>query len=307
MNIPRIGIVGLGGIAQKAYLPTLTKETNWKLVGAFSPTKEKRDRICQAYRMESIESLETLSGQVDAAFVHTSTPTHFSVVKALLERGVDVYVDKPLAATLEEAEELVEISEKRNRKLMVGFNRRFAPFYRKAKELASDYVWVHMEKHRMNGVGPHDFSFTMLDDYLHLVDTLRWIGLSELQVANHFVQTNEKDQLVFAKHMYQNEHAIFSSAMHRESGSGLEKLEIFGVDQIIRVENLTRLEVEQNNQVQVTEPGSWDTLLKVRGFEDSVQHFIDCVIDDQKPTIDGEEALRSQQLLQQLVSELVHK
>ncbi|UFU00404.1 Gfo/Idh/MocA family oxidoreductase [Radiobacillus kanasensis] len=306
MNQPRIGIVGLGGIAQKAYLPTLTKETKWKLVGAFSPNKEKRDRICAEYRMTSLDSLEALSQQVDAAFVHSSTSTHHSIVKYLLEQGVDVYVDKPLAATVEEAEELVEISERLNRKLMVGFNRRFAPLYRKAKGLAPDYVWVHMEKHRMNGVGPNDVSFTMLDDYLHLVDTLRWLGQSELQIANHFVQTNEKDQLVFAKHTYQNEHAIFSSAMHRESGSGLEKLEIFGMNQIVRVENLTRLEVERNNQVHVTEPGSWDTLLKVRGFEDSVLHFIDSITNNKKPIVDGQEALRSQQLLHQLVTELVH-
>ncbi|GGE08757.1 hypothetical protein GCM10011571_07570 [Marinithermofilum abyssi] len=45
MRHPKIGIIGLGSIAQKAYLPLLTFEENWKLVGAFSPTQAKRKQI----------------------------------------------------------------------------------------------------------------------------------------------------------------------------------------------------------------------------------------------------------------------
>lgn len=48
----------------------------------------------------------------DAVFVHSSTESHFEVVSELLKNGKDVYVDKPLAATVEEAEKLVELSEK---------------------------------------------------------------------------------------------------------------------------------------------------------------------------------------------------
>lgn len=45
MNKPKIGMIGLGSIAQKAYLPTLTKETNWNFVGAFTPNAEKRNKF----------------------------------------------------------------------------------------------------------------------------------------------------------------------------------------------------------------------------------------------------------------------
>ena len=50
MERPKIGIVGLGNIAQKAYLPILTKETDWELVGAFSLTRSKARRICRECR-----------------------------------------------------------------------------------------------------------------------------------------------------------------------------------------------------------------------------------------------------------------
>ena len=53
---------------------------------------------------------------------------------------------------MEQAEQLVELSEKYNRKLMVGFNRRFVPMYVAAKEQANDISWIRIEKHRTNKV-----------------------------------------------------------------------------------------------------------------------------------------------------------
>ncbi|PGZ15037.1 virulence factor MviM, partial [Bacillus thuringiensis] len=73
-----------------------------------------------------------------------STATHYEIVSELLKKGIDVYVDKPLAATVEQAEKLVELSEKYNRKLMVGFNRRFVPMYVAAKEQANAISWIRI-------------------------------------------------------------------------------------------------------------------------------------------------------------------
>lgn len=48
MKLPRIAMIGLGGIAQKAYLPTLTKETKWQFVGAFSPNEKKESKFASS-------------------------------------------------------------------------------------------------------------------------------------------------------------------------------------------------------------------------------------------------------------------
>lgn len=154
MKKPTIGVVGLGNIAQKAYLPILTKEENWSLAGAYSRSKIKREAICSKYRMNSFNSLSSLISTCDAVFVHSITESHYEVVNTLLSNGVDVYVDKPLASNLEDAEKLVECSEKKGRKLMVGFNRRFAPLYVRAKQMAKGTAWINMEKHRADSVGP---------------------------------------------------------------------------------------------------------------------------------------------------------
>jgi virulence factor len=129
----RIGVVGLGGIAQKAWLPVLGAADDWTLQAAWSPGKEKALRICETWRIPYADSLEQLAAQCDAVFVHTSTASHFEVVSRLLNAGVHVCVDKPLADKLNEAESLVELAARRKLTLMVGFNRRFAPLYRELK------------------------------------------------------------------------------------------------------------------------------------------------------------------------------
>ncbi|MEH6939976.1 Gfo/Idh/MocA family oxidoreductase [Bacillus sp. JJ664] len=302
MKKPRIGMVGLGNIAQKAYLPILTKETNWSFEGAYSPSKDKRNSICSQYRIQDFSSLQTLADQCDAVFVHSSTSTHFEVVSFLLSLGKDVYVDKPLAASIEESEKLVALAIKHNRKLMVGFNRRFAPMYVAAKQQANNIASIRFEKHRTDSIGPNSYEFTMLDDYLHLVDTARWLANGDMNVIDSTMNVNNEKNLIYAGHLFKSDLNVpIFTEMHRKAGTNLEKLELVTEGAIIRVKNMNSMETETSNQLSISTAPSWDTTLKQRGFEDCINHFIDCVQNDQKPEIDGEEGLKSQILLNQLL------
>ena len=129
----RIGVVGLGGIAQKAWLPVLAAASDWMLQGAWSPTRAKALPICESWRIPYADSLSSLAASCDAVFVHSSTASHFDVVSTLLNAGVHVCVDKPLAENLRDAERLVELAARKKLTLMVGFNRRFAPLYGELK------------------------------------------------------------------------------------------------------------------------------------------------------------------------------
>ncbi|MDU1084969.1 MAG: Gfo/Idh/MocA family oxidoreductase, partial [Leclercia adecarboxylata] len=57
----RVGVVGLGGIAQKAWLPVLSAATDWTLQGAWSPSRDKALRICESVRMPYYSSLQDLA------------------------------------------------------------------------------------------------------------------------------------------------------------------------------------------------------------------------------------------------------
>ncbi|WP_188456623.1 Gfo/Idh/MocA family protein [Virgibacillus oceani] len=301
MGKPRIGMIGLGGIAQKAYLPILTKEIDWELVGAFSPSVGKRKKICRQYRIRNFASLPAVADECDAVFVHSSTDSHYEVVSQLLGSGIDVYVDKPLAATISEAEKLVDLSERNGRKLMVGFNRRFAPMYLEAKEIANQLDWVRLEKHRVNGIGPNLYSFTMLDDYIHLVDTVRWLSGGDLKAMYENMQVNDDKQLIYAQHTYESNTLTCTTAMHRNAGSNLEQLELFANGTIIRVKNLHTMEIERNDTATIKTPPSWETVGRQRGFENAINHFIACIQNDEQPIVDGIEGLKTQIAVEELL------
>lgn len=78
----KIGVVGLGGIAQKAWLPVLAQADGWRLMGGFSPNQQKAQKICDSWRMRCYAQLDALAADCDAVFVHSSTASHYPVVQA---------------------------------------------------------------------------------------------------------------------------------------------------------------------------------------------------------------------------------
>lgn len=112
----KVGCIGLGDIAQKAYLPVLTT-----LPGVephlHTRTPATLTRTAEAHRIPAAQchaGLDSLLAQgLDAAFVHAPTAAHAEIVTRLLEAGVPTYVDKPIAYELADSERVVGLAEER--------------------------------------------------------------------------------------------------------------------------------------------------------------------------------------------------
>ena len=310
MSKIRIGIVGIGDIAQKVYLPFLSTEKGWTLSGAYSPTEPTRIKVCSSFRIRAFSSLSDLLDSSDAVFVNSSTDSHFEVVSEALKHDKDIYVDKPLASTSDAAEQLVELSIKRGRKLMVGFNRRFVPAYVFAKKNSANASLIRFEKHRIDSIRPESYKITLLDDYIHLIDTARWLGEPDhYNDVKGSIAVNEKNELIFAQHRYNPNGVSLFIDMHRKAGTDLERLELIAEDSIITVRNMDTVEIERNGRTEIGRPPAWDTIIKRRGFEDAILHFITSVLGDTEPLVTGEEGLASQRLFDAIVgqSEYIRK
>lgn len=308
----RIGIVGLGGIAQKVYLPLLCHSPHWQVAGAFSPHQQKARALCDSYRITCFPTLEALAASCDAAFVHTSTDTHFAVVGQLLERGIHVYVDKPLAATLEQAQRLVELAARRRRFLMVGFNRRFAPLYLRLKQQMRQPASIRMDKHRADSVGPQDLRFTLLDDYLHVVDTALWLAdavhlpdSAELPLAGAaldggVLHANPAGQMLYAEHHFTYQGCVITTSMHRQAGSQCETVSAVAAGAVYRIEEMRLWRSESQGEIVELPVPAWQTILTQRGFTGAVEHFIDSVSNQTAPATGGEQALMAQTWVEHL-------
>lgn len=300
MSALQIGIVGLGEIAQKAWLPVLTHTEGWQIAGAFSPNQEKARPVCASYRIPLLTSLEQLAAASDAVFVHSSTASHYGIVDFFLRAGVDVCVDKPLAATLNEAERLVELADKRGRKLMVAFNRRFAPRYLQLKSMLTQPASLRMDKHRSDSVGPDDLRFTLMDDYLHVVDSALWLSGGEGKLQSGTLQINDSGQMLYAEHHFAVGDMQVTTSMHRRAGSQRETVTAVDDGAIYQVTDMRDWQCESAGRLSKEPVPGWQSTLEQRGFVGAAHHFIRCAENQTMPQTSGEQALMAQRLVEKL-------
>ena len=301
MSKLRIGVVGLGGIAQKAYLPILSQAADWTLVGGFSPNQQKAQPVCDSYRMVCFSRLDSLAQQCDAVFVHSSTASHFQVIEGLLRLGVHVYVDKPLAETVEQGEQLIALAEKQSKTLMVGFNRRFAPLYRQLKQQMQQPASIRMDKHRANSVGPNGLRFTLLDDYLHVVDTALWLGGDEGKLLSGSLRATAAGELMYAEHHFECGETLVTTSMHRRAGSQRESVQAVTDGAVYQLSDMRQWLREDSQGVLEQPTPGWQTTLAQRGFDGAVRHFLACVSNQTVPETAGEQAISAQRVIEKLL------
>lgn len=273
----RIGIIGLGDIAQKAYLPVIGVRPDIELYIA-TRNAEVLAYVGSAYRIPPNRRFETLDGLLtanpDAVFVHTSTEAHFAVVERLLLSGIHVYVDKPVDYHLANTERLIALAKAQERLLMVGFNRRFAPLYQQVKAAVKPEI-VLMQKNRVQR--PENPRTFILDDFIHVVDTLLHFSPGEMGglAVRYQMQANQLTNVVI---QLSNAKCTAIGMMNRNSGTNEEVLEVMGEGQKFRVTDLRQLTTYKNGEHQ-TKFGDWTSVGVVRGFTAIVDVFHTAVRD----------------------------
>ncbi|MEU1515476.1 Gfo/Idh/MocA family oxidoreductase [Streptomyces sp. NPDC005811] len=270
----KVGCIGLGDIAQKAYLPVLGALPGIEL-HLQTRTPATLDRIADAHRLPADRrhrDLDALLGTgLDAAFVHAPTGAHPEIVARLLEAGVATYVDKPLAYRLADSERLVELAEERGVSLAVGFNRRFAPGYAQCADHPRDLILL-----QKNRVGlPEEPRTMILDDFIHVVDTLRF--LAPAPVDDVTVRARVEDGLLHHVVLQLSGYGFTAlGVMNRLSGSNEEILEVSGQDTKRQVVNLAEV-IDHKGQPTVRRRGDWVPVARQRGMEQAVLAFLDAV------------------------------
>ncbi|MFI2435159.1 Gfo/Idh/MocA family protein [Streptomyces sp. NPDC018693] len=270
----KIGCIGLGDIAQKAYLPVLAVQPGTEL-HLQTRTPATLDRVADALHLPAAQrhrDLDALlAAGLDAAFVHAPTEAHPHIVARLLEAGVPTYVDKPLAYELADSQRLVELAEARGTSLAVGFNRRYAPGYAQCADHPRELIL--MQKNRI-GL-PEEPRTMILDDFIHVVDTLRFLAPGPIDDVT--VRARVVDGLLH--------HVVLQLAgdgftalgvMNRLSGSTEEILEVSGQDTKRQVVNLAEV-IDHKGQPSVRRRGDWVPVARQRGIEQAVLVFLDAV------------------------------
>jgi predicted dehydrogenase len=146
----RIGLVGAGRMGQ-LHARLLSQNPGAEFIGIADPDAARGTALAKKARVQAFTQASDLLGQVEAAVIAVPTPSHFSIGKLFLDAGVHCLIEKPLAANLDEAEELIRCADRKKAVLQVGHIERFNPAVMEASKFIKDPQFIEV-----NRLGPYD-------------------------------------------------------------------------------------------------------------------------------------------------------
>lgn len=294
----KIGIIGLGDISKKSYLPVLSEKEGIELV-LCTRNADTLNNLSKKYRIqEKVQTVEELITMgIDAAFVSTATNAHFETAEKLLESGIHIYIDKPISMNFHETERIVKLSKESGRIAMVGFNRRFIPRVKELKEHGKASLII-MQKNRF--AAPEYVRKFVVEDFIHVVDTLRFLMDTKVKdVKIEYLRKGDMlDQLVI---QLIGEGCTAIGVMNRNGGITEEVIEYMtGHDKYV-VNSLVETTHFHNKEISISKFGDWEPTLYKRGFYQIVDHFIDCVKNNSIPDPSIDDSLITHEICERIV------
>jgi predicted dehydrogenase len=264
------------------------------IVGAADVIEERARKAAGIYGCGAFTDYHDLIGKVDAVSIAVPTKSHHSVARDFLSAGADVLLEKPIAATLAEADDLIGIAARKSALLQIGFVERFNPAI-----VALDKVMgrpLFIETHRL-----HPF-FTRGTD----VDVVLDLMIHDLDIILNFVKApvenveavgvsilSENVDIANARVTFQTG-CVANITASRVTNKNMQKIRFFGFEGYHSIDyekrELVSLSTKHNAGGKI-EIGVNDVEVKMQDpLEEEIRSFIHCVRTRTSPLVSGKEA-----------------
>lgn len=178
MSEIRTAVIGIGYLG-KFHAQKYTQLKNSRLLAVVDENLERAQKIAAATGAEALTSYQELLGQVDAVSIAVPTHLHYEVAAEFLRHQAHVLVEKPITATLEQADKLIELARQTNRILQVGHLERFNPAMTALEHELTEARFI--EVHRLAPYSPRGTEVNVvLDLMIHDIDIILAIVNSEV-------------------------------------------------------------------------------------------------------------------------------
>ncbi|MBU7316317.1 Gfo/Idh/MocA family protein [Paenibacillus oleatilyticus] len=320
MSKLRVAVIGCGAISKHRHIPEYAANPHVELVAFCDPVQERAEHYAGQYGAKAYTDYETLLREVkpDAVSVCTPNALHAPVSIAAAKAGAHVLVEKPMAATEEEALAMIKAAKENGVYLMVGHNQRLMPHHMKAKQILSAGALGKVLTFRTSfgHPGPESWSVDGRDSWffrkdeaimgamgdlgVHKSDLIRWLLDDEVADVAGFIGTLDKvgtdvdDNAACVLRMKSGIiGTLVASWTYYQGGdngtvlwceNGIMKIDTHPDDQII---------VElRNGSIERHKVGAIATNEKqtVSGVIDA---FVESIVTKTPPSISGEEGMRS--------------
>jgi predicted dehydrogenase len=125
-KVVRVGVFGVGHLG-KIHVRLLKEISGYDIIGFYDPDDKNAEKAEKEFGIKRFDSAKKLIESCDAIDIVSPTTTHFQIAKDAIKKGKHIFIEKPLATTVKEAHELVELVDEARVKAMVGHVERFNP------------------------------------------------------------------------------------------------------------------------------------------------------------------------------------
>ncbi len=190
----KVGVFGVGHLG-KFHLNNWKEIERTELVGFYDPNDAQAAEVAARYNLRRFDDPLELIRLIDAADIVAPTNHHFELCQMAIRQGRHVFVEKPLANTMEEARELVKLVKESNVKMQVGHVERFNPAFLAVAGLALNPMFI--EVHRLAEFNARGTEVSViLDLMIHDIDIILSIvksGVKHISSSGVAVMTDTPD------------------------------------------------------------------------------------------------------------------
>ncbi|NCT93776.1 MAG: Gfo/Idh/MocA family oxidoreductase [Chitinophagaceae bacterium] len=250
----KIGVFGVGHLG-KFHLNNWKEIEGVKLVGFFDPDNNNAKIAVEEYGLKRFSDEEKLIDACDAIDVIAPTDHHFAICMMAIRKGKHVFVEKPLAHTIQEGRDLVNMVREANVKMQVGHVERFNPAYLAVKELNLNPMFI--EVHRLAQFNPRGTEVSViLDLMIHDIDIILSLVKSDVKniSASGVAVMTETPDIANVRIEFNNG-CVANLTSSRISMKKMRKMRLFqkdayiGIDFLEKKTEIIKLKQETDNNV----------------------------------------------------------
>ncbi len=303
----RVAVIGVGHLGSH-HARILSALPGAELVAVVDTNRARAEQIAEANHTRPLFDARDLAGQVDAVTVAVPTDRHRDIALPLLSGGVPVLVEKPMARTLAEADELIAASAKTGAILAVGHTERFNPAVAAARPLLSDPRFI--EVHRLGTFAARsldiDVVFDLMIHDLDVVLSLVGSEVESIEAVGVPVLTGRVD-IANARLRFANG-CIANLTASRISRDRVRKIRFFqpaaylSIDYAAQKLELWRL-VKGQGALPAIHGGDVD-VVNEEPLKRELEDFVDAVVSRRAPGVPGEDGRRALALAQQITDKM---
>jgi predicted dehydrogenase len=312
-NLPKlkIGVIGAGNLGQH-HARVCTELVNAELAGVCDSNPERGGEIAARHKVPFYQDHRELLDKADAVSIAVPTTLHHQIAKDALSAGKHVLVEKPVTATVDQAEELVDLADAKKLKLQVGHIERFNPGFRAAAGHIHDPKFI--ECVRISPFGGRNTDVpVVLDLMIHDIDIVLNFVRSELERVTAIGASLVSGEVDIANARLEFANGCLANlTASRISGKKERRARFFQVGSYVSVDYLKpeakvfkllggpKGVPDPSQLMECIEP----KIEKAEPLKAELQAFVDCILNDAEPLVTGRDGLRALRVAHLILEEI---